>query len=65
MHTADRIVSILIALAAIVVLVSAWRSRRVQYRDIQASEISPDISAGEDLLHEVLQAESADHSGSR
>ena len=54
---AERIVNALVGIIAILVLIAAIRSRRVQNPDIRPSEISPDLAAGEELLQDALEAE--------
>jgi hypothetical protein len=40
---------------AVVLALLAWlRARRTSYHDISASEIHPDLGAGEELLQDVL-----------
>jgi hypothetical protein len=57
---ADRLLNAFFGIIAVLVLVSVIRSRRAQGReshDIQPSEISPDLAAGEELLEDALRAE--------
>jgi hypothetical protein len=53
-----RVLNIGIAVTGILVLIGWLRHRsRDDYRDIRASEVSPDLLAGEELLEDALTAE--------
>lgn len=54
MSVIDRVFTGVMVAAAIVLIVSLIRSRRVNYRDIKESEINPDVAAGEELLHDAM-----------
>jgi hypothetical protein len=57
---AERLLNIFFGIIAALILVSVIRSRWVQRRgmhDIQPSEISPDLTAGQELLDDALRAE--------
>ena len=58
---ADRFLNTFFGIIAVLVLVSVIRNRlakRQEAHDIQPSDISPDLSAGEELLEDVLRAQS-------
>jgi len=48
------VLNIVIIVSAVVVLVGVIRNRRITYHDIEASEVNPEVAAGEELLRDVL-----------
>jgi hypothetical protein len=48
------IVNLCVGTALLLALIAAIRARRSAHLDIEASEIHPDLAAGEDLVRDVL-----------
>ena len=48
------IVNLCVGTALLLALIASIRARRSAHHDIAASEINPDLGAGEDLVRDVL-----------
>ena len=51
----DWVLTFLMIAAAALLTSSVIRNRRVAYRDIESSEIIPEVAAGEELLADVMR----------